>query len=194
MSNSLKDLTGGSNLNGGARFSFTEDRFCVKNSALNLKDGGYVQVPEGIYFSNDFTITAWIYLFTNKLNLFQFANANSNNNITITLTNSNISFQILQSVNSSIVVPISLNLFEWYFVSFVLSSKTGYIYVNGNQIANRTLNVTLAENTTSNFFGNSNQDLDINQSGNIDEIKIYKGALSSNAIQKEYISTNHDGI
>ena len=190
MSNSLDDKIGGANFYGGSGFSFTNDRFCVKSSALYLGYGGFVQIPADIYFSQDFTITAWIYLLTNKLNLLQFGNPYSINNITISLNNSKIYFQIY---DSSIEVSTKLSLHEWYFFSFVLSGKTGYIYFNGNQIATGTLNVYSAnKNKTSNFIGNIRQVLD--ESANIDEIKFYKGALTSNEIMKEYINTSLNGI
>jgi hypothetical protein len=91
------------------------------------------------------------------------------------------------------VSRIKLNLYEWYFFSFVLSGKTGYIYFNGNQIATGILSSSLlAYNKTSNFIGDINQRID--KRANIDEIKIYKGALTSNEIMKEYINTSLNGI
>ena len=191
MSNSLDDIIGGANLYGGSGFSFTNDRFCVKSSALYLDYGGFVQIPADICFSQDFTITAWIYLLTNKLNLLQLGNPYSINNITINLNNSRIYFQIF---NSSIEVSTKLNLYEWYYFSFVLSGKTGYIYFNGNQIATGHLatDYSANNNKTSNFIGNIRQVLD--ERANIDEIKFYKRALTSNEIMKEYINTSLNGI
>lgn len=191
MSSNLNDIIGGANLYGGSGFAFTNDRFCAKSSALYLDYGGFVQIPAGIYFAQDFTITAWIYLLANKLNLIQFGNPYSINNITISLNNSKIYFQIF---NSSIEVStIKLNPHEWYFFSFVVSGKTGYIYLNGNQIATGILSSSLlANNKTSNFIGDINQRID--KRANIDEIKIYKGALTSNEIMKEYINTSLNGI
>ena len=61
MSN-LCDGIGGANLYGGSSYSFTADRFDNPNSAIYLKNG-YLQVPSGTYFTGDFAITAWIYLF-----------------------------------------------------------------------------------------------------------------------------------
>jgi hypothetical protein len=190
MSNNLNDIIGGANLYGGSGFSFTNDRFCAKSSALYLDYGGFVQIPADIYFPQDFTITAWIYLLANKLNLLQFGNPYSINNITISLNNSKIYFQIF---NSSIEVSTKLNLYEWYFFSFVVSGKTGYIYFNGNRIATGILSSSLlANNKTINFIGDINQRID--KRANIDEIKIYKGALTSNEIMKEYINTSLNGI
>ena len=60
MSN-LSDLIGGADLFQGSKYSYTYDRFNNSNSAIYF-DRGYLQVPQGNYFSGDFTFTAWIYL------------------------------------------------------------------------------------------------------------------------------------
>ena len=62
MSN-LSDVVGGANLFGGSSYLFTNDRFCSANSAIYFNKG-YLQVSSGIYFSGDFTFTAWIYLYS----------------------------------------------------------------------------------------------------------------------------------
>ncbi len=59
MSN-LSDVVGGANLFGGSSYSFVSDRFNSSNSAIFFNQG-YLQVPTGVYFSGDFTFTAWIY-------------------------------------------------------------------------------------------------------------------------------------
>ena len=60
MSNQ-SDVVGGANLFGRSSYSFVPDRFCSANSAIYFNKG-YLQVPEGVYFSGDFTFTAWVYL------------------------------------------------------------------------------------------------------------------------------------
>ncbi len=57
----LNDVIGGANLFKGFSYSSDLDRFCSPNAAIYFNQG-YLQVPEGVYFSGDFTVTAWIYL------------------------------------------------------------------------------------------------------------------------------------
>jgi hypothetical protein len=81
MSN-LSDVVGGANLYGGSNYSFTFDRFCSANSAIYFNKG-YLQVPEGVYFSGDFTVTAWIYLksYQSYSRIFDFGNGRISDNV-----------------------------------------------------------------------------------------------------------------
>ncbi len=188
MSN-LIDIVGGANLFGGTSYSFVSDRFDSPNSAIyfNL---GYLQVPEGVYFSGDFTFTSWIYLksIQSWARLFDFGNGNPMDNIALSLYEQTC--QIFGQTNkgtsvSDILTP-SINLNQWYFVSFVLSGTTGYIYFDGNQIANGTLFVPNNLNRKYNYFGKSNWAENSNADAIYDEIKIYKGALSKDEINYIY--------
>jgi hypothetical protein len=83
MSN-LIDSVRGANLFGGSRYSFVPDRFCSANSAIYFNQG-YLQAPSGVYFSGDFTVTAWIYLksYKSSSRLIDFGNGVANNNILV---------------------------------------------------------------------------------------------------------------
>jgi hypothetical protein len=197
MSN-LTDLISGANLFRGSNYSFTSDRFNSPNSAIYLNQG-YLQVPEGVYFSGDFTVTAWIYLksYKNNSRFFDFGNSESSNNIGLAmsgLTSQIYGFIMKDSSVLQIQTSSIINLNEWYFISFVLSSTTGYIYVNGSQVVNGTLYVPNNLQRTSNFIGKSNRAVDSNICADAiyDEFKIYQGALSSTDIMNEYqISLNN---
>ena len=82
-----------------------------------------------------------------------------------------------------------INLNQWFFISFVLNGTTGFIYINGNQVATGTLNVSNNQTRTNNYIGKS----DLNADAIYDEFKIYKEALSSNDILKEYQSSSNNG-
>jgi hypothetical protein len=81
MSN-LSDLVGGANLFGGGNYSFVSDRFGSPNSAIYFNKG-YLQVPEGVYFSGDFTVTAWIFLksYQSWSRIFEFGNGRDSDNV-----------------------------------------------------------------------------------------------------------------
>jgi hypothetical protein len=195
MSN-VSDLVGAANLFGGENYSFVPDRFCSPNSAIYFNKG-YLQVPEGVYFSGDFTVTAWIYLKSYQSNsrIFDFGNVTSYNvflamvDKTSQIEGSTIIDLSPSHINSTSII----NLNEWYFISFVLSGTTGFIYVNGNQVANGTINIPNNLQRTTNYIGKSNFG-DQNADAIYDEFKIYQGALSSDDIMNEYQLNFRRGI
>ena len=190
--NNLTDVIGGANLYGGANYSFTYDRFCSLNSAIYF-NRGYLQVPTGVYFSGDFTVTAWIYLKSYQYysRIIDFGNEPNNDNIILAMigTTSQIYGRVSQYFQTSSII----NLNQWYFISFVLSGTTGYIYVNGSQVATKTLLLVPNNITrTSNYIGKSNFENISNADAIYDEIKIFKGALSSNDIMNEYTTSSNN--
>ena len=195
MSN-LTDIVGGRDLFEGASYSFVSDRFCSLNSAIYFNKG-YLQVPAGVYFSGDFTVTAWIYLKSYQYysRLFDFGNGEGSDNVILAMyaTTSQIrGLTFIGSSRSYIQTSIIINLNEWYFISFVLSGTTGYIYVNGNQVVNGSLFAPNNITRTSNYIGKSNWASDSNADAIYDEIKIFKGALSSNDIMNEYTTSSNN--
>ena len=199
MSN-LSDVVGGVNLFGGSNYSFTYDRFCSANSAIYF-NSGYLQVPAGVYFSGDFTVTAWIFLKSYQSNsrIFDFGNGRANDNVLLTMveTNPQIKGNIFKSssplyINSSATSSL-INLNEWYFISFVLNGTTGYVYVNGSQVVNGSLHAPNNITRTTNFIAKSNWASHSNADAIYDEVKIYKGALSSSDILNEYQISSNNG-
>jgi hypothetical protein len=190
MSN-LIDSVGGANLFSYYIYSYNSyvpDRFCSANSAIYI----YLQAPSRVYFSGDFTVTAWIYLkyslFTSS-SFFSFGNSFENDNILVAISNTyNIYGNIRKgTTNAYIYTSTIINLRQWYFISFVLSGTTGYIYINGNQVGTSTLNVPNNITRTANYI-NQNADVICN------ELKIYQGSLSSANILNEYQISSNNGI
>jgi hypothetical protein len=194
MSN-LSDVVGGANLFGGSSYSFVPDKFCSSNSAIYFKLG-YLQVPAGVYFSGDFTVTAWIYLkfYQYDAQIFDFGNGQTSDNVLLGMfgTTSKIHGFTFIGLSSKLIKtsPI-VNLNQWYFISFVLKDTTGYIYVNGSQAITGTLYVPNNITRISNYIGIKNNLTSAKSNAIYDELKIYKGALSSDEIMNEYqISSN----
>jgi len=159
MSN-LSDVIGGANLFGGGNYSFVPDRFGTPNSAIYF-NSGFLQVPDGVYFSGDFTFTGWIYLksYQSWSRLFDFGNGPANDNVFLSMfkTTSQLHGCSFNRSNlSNFVTSPIINLNKWYFVAFVLSGTKGNIYVDGNQVANGTLYVPNNIIRISNFIGKSN--------------------------------------
>ena len=198
MSN-LSDVVGGADLFNGSSYSFTYDRFCTVNSAIYFNKG-YLQVPEGVYFSGDFTFTAWIYLksYQSYSRIFDFGNEQQSDNVLLGInsTTSKIrgnlfdkSFSVSPIITSSLI-----NLNEWYFISFVLNGTTVYIYVNGNQVKNGASKKPNNILRTKNYIGKSNWVGHLNADAVYDEFKIYQGALSPSDILNEYLISSNNGI
>jgi hypothetical protein len=184
----LSDVVGSGNLFGGSSYSFTNDRFCSPNSSIYFNKG-YLQVPNGVYFSGDFTVTAWINLKTSQswARIFDFGNRESSDNIVLAIVKKTINGKIFNgSSGLSIQTSSIINLNKWYFISFVLSGTTGFIYVNGDQVATKELLVPNNITRTTNYIGKSNWASNPNANAIYDEFKIYQGALSSSDIMNEY--------
>jgi hypothetical protein len=195
MSN-LSDVVGGANLFAGSSYSFTNDRFCSPNSAIYF-NRGYLQVPTGVYFSGDFTFTAWIYLksYQSWSRIFDFGNGPVSDNVYLSMieTTSNMQACIYKGSSYALIDPPSvINLNNWYFISFVLSGTTGYIYVNGNQAINGIMYVPNNIIRTTNYIGKSNWGAS-NADAIYDEFKIYQVALSSDEIMNEYQNSSNNG-
>jgi hypothetical protein len=179
MSN-LSDVIGGANLFGGSSYSFVPDRFGSPNSAIYFNKG-HLQVPSGVYFSGDFTVTAWIYLKSYQYwsRIFDFGNGAPSENVYLSIidTDSRLQGYIRQDSSESRLntLPI-INLNEWYFISFVLSGTTGLIYVNCNQVATGILHAPNNIIRTSNYIGKSNWAINVfpNADAIYDEFKIYQ--------------------
>ena len=194
--NNLSDVIGSANLYGGSSYSFVPDRFCSPNSAIFF-NSGYLQVPPGVYFSGDFTVTAWINIksYQSHSRIFDFGNGKNINSILFNMyfTTSQIVVNIIDRSEQYFVTTPIINLNQWYFVAFVLNGTTGYIYVNGNLVGSGTLSVPSHINRTSNFIGKSNWG-DPNAIAIYDEIQIYQGAISSNDLMKKYNSSSNNGM
>lgn len=191
MSN-LSDVTGSQHLYGGTKFSLTNDRFNKSNQSISLLEG-YLQIPSGDYFTNDFTITAWINLKVNSTyftTIVDFGNGYPSDNIWFGFYNTLLLAYIYRQDGNikSYITGMELSLNEWYHVGFVLKGIKGYLYVNGNLTSKRHfMLVPLEVSRTQNFIGGSNWN-DPYLSAFIDEIKIYNGALNSSQIIDEYRS------
>ena len=85
---------------------------------------------------------------------------------------------------------MSLNLNEWYHIAFVLNRTKGYVYVNGEMRSKQKHMLEPFDSPRdSNYIGDINLGQYSESSVSIDEIKLYKGSLTSSQILKEYFLT-----
>ncbi len=109
-------------------------------------------------------------------------------------TSSMYGIDIKDNYELNILTPSMINLNQWYFISFVLSGTTGYIYVNGNQVVTGPLHIPTNIIRTNNYIGKSNWASDSNADAIYDEIKIYNQALTSIQISNQYSVSWNYGI
>ena len=169
--------------------SFTNDRNNRVASALDL-NVGYVQAPEGVYFSGDFSITVWI-MYTNlnssSARILDFSSAGNYRVILgIFETSGCIEFTIFNA-NKRIVnkATESLRINQLYFLGVVLKDSTAAIYYNGT--LKHAGNSYQAGNIPSsdNYIGRSLFNSVRNTNGIIDELKIFNRALTQSDILEE---------
>ncbi len=182
---------------GGSSYSFTYDRFCNAYSAIYF-NVGFLQVPSGVYFSGDFTITAWIYLlaYQSHSRIIDFGSFQSDNVIfSMASSTSSMRAQINNATSHIfITTPPLIQLNTWYHVAFVFKGTVGYIYVNGNLATSGTQYVPRNVSRSSNYIGKSNWINNQNANATYDDLRIYAGALSATQILTEYITSSNNGI
>lgn len=169
----LSDIVGDTGFLECFNYSLTFDRSNNPNSAIYFNHG-YLNVPSSISFSSDFSITVWI-----KLNSYQpfpkiIDFGKDLEYLWLGLNGSKISggFSSNFLMSSNI---IELN--DWYHVAFVLKKNSTFLYVNGVDVGKRTINGTV------NYIGKCNDSV---ADATYDELKIYKGGLSSVEILAYY--------
>jgi len=188
--NNFTDVVGNADLYSGTNIYFTYDRFCNPNSAIYFSKG-YLQVPPGVYFSGDFTVTAWINLrsYQSRSRIIDFGNGPNVDSIVFYFKNPKLmAYFRSRSIESS----ASIELNQWYHVAFVLSGTNGKIYVDGNSTADGTLYVPTNVIRNYNYIGKSNWP-EPNLDAVYDDLKIYNEALSAESILNEFTTSSNNG-
>jgi len=194
MSN-LSDVIGGANLYGGSSYSFVADRFNVSHSAIYF-NSGYLQVPSGVYFSDDFTILVWIKLhsYGKWQRIIDFGNGDptglpmDNVFFGMSAETAYLNINTVDGTNKNDFddKTTALKLNEWYHVGYVLQGYTGTIYVNGISVSSGYQNHPNDVTRNNNFIGKSWYSSDALADATYDELKIYNDALRQSYIVKEY--------
>ena len=201
MSN-LSDVVGGADLYNGTNYSYATDRLNNLNSSIYF-NSGFLNIPSGVYFTGDFTITAWIQIKSRKryARIVEFGNgAFSENSIYFGCQDLTSQLYLgirLNSTTSSLTTPVTsvIELNIWYHVAAVLQGKNAYFYVNAIQVANGQIYSPSAILRKENYIGRTsyrsyyNADTDPDTDAIYDDIKLFKGALQSTDIMNDYSSS-----
>ena len=193
---SYNDSIGEANGYEGQNAALTSDRFGVALSALDLSNG-YIQIPPGIYFNGDYTVTSWIYIrsFTNWARIIDFGNEGQINNVVMAFAHDSsgqlgqyftVGSSWLLFFGSTRVLPLN----TWLHVAFVLSYPNAFIYINGSLDSTATATGEPKNLTrTSNFIGRSHKyPVERDANAVIDELKIYNRGLNESEVN--YDMTN----
>ncbi|HTI98321.1 MAG TPA: FG-GAP-like repeat-containing protein, partial [Dongiaceae bacterium] len=159
-------------------------------AAISL-DGvnNYLQVPAATWFSNDFTVEAWVYArsYNAWSRVIDFANGPNNYNVYLAFSGgtSGLPYMGVFALNGSPVLAATsqLPLNQWVHLAATLSGTNGTIYLNGTVIASGPQNVAAAVLRTNDYFGRSNYAPDGYANAIFDEIRIWNVARSAADLQ-----------
>jgi len=203
FSNNLNDEVGQATLTSVSqpqRWIYTSDRYCNPSSAVYFAQD-YLQAPSGTYFDGgDYSFNTWIW--TNSLRswqrIFDFGNNQENRkeNVILAFFGKTYKINAMQAEGWE-GLTTGDNLFElkkWTMITFVLSGTTGSIYING-ELKKTAVVPSLPLNVIRNFnyFGRSKFSWDGYLDAILDDMELYRGALSASDIQNKY-QTESQGI
>ncbi len=150
----------------------------------------YIDVPDGVFFSGNYTVNAWMNenAYKNWSRLFDFGNGQANDNVLGIASRGTTGIYAAENYYGSIsggqiYASPALPLNQWVMITQVLTGNTYTLYKNGQLY--RTANTNqLPKNIirTKNYIGRSNWSVDLYYSGLLDDFRIYSRALSAQEI------------
>jgi hypothetical protein len=174
----------------GNATTFATDRFGNENAALNL-NGGWTQVPSGIYFNTPaFTISAWIYPqnIGSWAKLVDFGNGVNSNNIVFAIGSpTNIpAFQLCipSACTLNLYSSQALSLNTWQFLALTYDGINAKIYINSTLTGTTAYTFTMSNiNRNSNLIGKSNFGGSDGYSWSyIDDLRFYNKSLTQSEL------------
>lgn len=193
--NNLTDSVGGKNGTGSGSPTYVAGH---AGQAINLSGSTqYVSLPAGIVSTlNDFTIATWVKVtaLSTWARIFDFGSNTTTNMFLVPSNGANIRFAITtggagaeQQINGTTTLPTG----SWVHVAVTLAGSTGTLYVNGAQVGQNTamtLKPSSLGSTTLNYLGKS-QYADPYLNGQLDDFRIYNGALTAGEVFSLYNPT-----
>jgi len=189
----MKDVIGSADMTQGSLTSFSIDRFGNANSALAL-NGGWTQVPPGIYFNTpELTISVWVYP-TNVgiwARIIDFGNGAFADNIVLSLSFSNSLqpyFEFYSGSNQNFLTksfkPITLN--QWQFLTATFNGTIARVYLNGTFVAESNIQNYIRPFNLSRskcYIGKSNMPSNGYSSSYVDDLRFYNKSLGKEIIE-----------
>jgi hypothetical protein len=188
----LNDKKGNATLENSTNTNYAANRYRKPFQATEFKKG-YYQISNSIEIENNFSVSAWVKLDSDKQynTLVSFADEKRENSIWIGFSRLNFHVEISNSLNENendkmvSTSPLPMNF--WSHVTFVLKNNMGYMYLNGTSNFNATLAAPNKARRNMNFIGKDSHNSSLFMAEAVYEnLKIYKGALTSDELKEEY--------
>lgn len=176
----------------------------VLDGALQLKNGAYIQMPNGYVNSlTDFTIALWVKQESvgnwariwdfgrgDKYYMFLTSNTGSGGKVRFAVKNNGGE----QQINCNHVLANG----KWTHITVTKSGNTGIMYINGVEAGRNnilTINPSHLGNLTQNYIGKSQFTADAYFNGTVDDIRIYSKALNAAEIANmvQFVSPDSPG-
>lgn len=145
----------------------------------------HLVVPPGTWFSDDFTIEAWVFerSYNNWSRVIDFGNGSDANNVYLALSWGTTGKPLLDvyrdAVPQYVVAPQPIPLNQWVHLAATLRGSVATLYINGVGVAtNAAVPPPKAVNRLSNYIGRSNWGADACANAIIDDVRIWKVARS----------------
>ncbi|KPA17887.1 Pentaxin, partial [Candidatus Magnetomorum sp. HK-1] len=162
----------------------------------------YIDLPDNVWFYNDFTVEAWVYYrsYGTWDRLIDIGAGEASNNIIIALSNSSqyLTFQIYNgNSGTEVISPEKVPLNQWVHIAVTSSGSVGNIYINGRLVAtNSSMNQAYNVSRSNAYIGKSNWS---NPYGNfiLDEFRIWDVARTQSQIRQnicQKLSGNETGL
>jgi hypothetical protein len=164
----------------------------VFSNALSLNGvNQYVSVPNGIWFSNQFTVEAWVYprSFGSWARLMEFGDGPGTNNVLCAFTQGPTGQPIFQFYNGSqghlgtVQAPASLPLNAWTHLAFTFDGTNGTILTNGVAAVTGAMTNPPSVLRTNNYIGRSLYAGDAYANAVFDDFRLWSTARSAAQIQ-----------
>jgi len=179
--------------------SLNTDRNGIANSAYSF-DGidDYIQIPQDIWFVDDFTVSGWIYeeSYKHMARFFEIGNGPINGNAVLYTPSAPSPYFDGLHVHRDACLPYTFEseysgafpFKSWVFVTVLQRGTRGEIWRNGVKVTTSSgpLSPACSVLRTQNYFGKSTWAGDGFFHGKMDDIRIYNRALSALEIDTLY--------
>ena len=181
----MNDIVSGANGFGAVNYAYTYDRLQAPYSALYL-NSGYVRLPALGYITGDFTLAAWVYVYTSVegARLIEFNSPLATDWLTFHLSYSgNLAFSLCSPtspqsysstpvINSGVAIPLN----SWHHVAYTVASAAANVYLDGVLKKTTTAYQPRYFTRSTSFIGASNY-TSATPNAVIDDLKIFNQAF-----------------
>lgn len=160
---------------------------------IEIKNG-YLTAPAGVYFTNDYSVSAWVKLNTVQLwsRIIDFGNGASWDNVILGLSKGNTGYPFTSAYNwGSLTQDLAssklLTPGQWTHVATVLQGTKISLYFNGVSVASGESYVPANRVRKYNYVGKSNWGADANSDFGLRNLRIYNRALSPEELAQDMV-------